>query len=80
LQLVFSFRLLFYLSERPFRYAPLSSGLDIVRKTLSQHEIECLERELDKVRDAAAGSSSGVFGPQSLTWQIAVESAAHCLA
>src|SRR5712691_5449477 len=25
--------------ERSFRYAPLSSGLDIVRKTLSQHEI-----------------------------------------
>src|SRR6516165_2747546 len=24
-------------SERIFRYAPLSSGLDIVRKTLSQH-------------------------------------------
>src|ERR1700732_532805 len=26
-------------SERSFRYAPLASGLDIVRKTLSQHEI-----------------------------------------
>src|SRR6516225_3733663 len=26
-------------SQRSFRYAPLSSGLDIVRKTLSQHEI-----------------------------------------
>jgi hypothetical protein len=26
-------------SERLFRYAPLSSGLDMVRKTLSQHEI-----------------------------------------
>ena len=25
--------------ERSFRYAPLSSGLEIVRKTLSQHEI-----------------------------------------
>ncbi len=25
--------------ERTFRYAPLSSGLDIVRKTLGQHEI-----------------------------------------
>jgi hypothetical protein len=24
---------------RSFRYAPLSSGLDIVRKTLGQHEI-----------------------------------------
>ncbi len=26
-------------AERSFRYAPLSSGLDIVRETLSQHEI-----------------------------------------
>jgi hypothetical protein len=26
-------------TERSFRYAPLSSGLEIVRKTLSQHEI-----------------------------------------
>jgi hypothetical protein len=26
-------------AERSFRYAPLSSGLDIVRKTLSQHEL-----------------------------------------
>ena len=27
-------------SERSFRYASLSSGLDIVRKTLSQQEID----------------------------------------
>src|SRR6516164_9270955 len=31
-------------SERSFRYAPLSSGLDIVRKTLGQHEIATLYR------------------------------------
>jgi len=30
-------------TERSFRYAPLSSGLDIVRKTLSQHEIATIE-------------------------------------
>jgi hypothetical protein len=30
-------------AERPFRYAPLSSGLDIVRKTLSQHEIATIQ-------------------------------------
>src|SRR6266568_8626739 len=30
-------------TERSFRYAPLSSGLDIVRKTLSQHEIATLQ-------------------------------------
>ena len=30
-------------AEQTFRYAPLSSGLDIVRKTLSQHEIATLQ-------------------------------------
>jgi hypothetical protein len=30
-------------SERAFRYAPLSSGLDIVRKTLGQHEIATVQ-------------------------------------
>jgi len=30
-------------SDRSFRYAPLSSGLDIVRKTLGQHEIATLQ-------------------------------------
>jgi hypothetical protein len=30
-------------SEQTFRYAPLSSGLDIVRKTLSQHEIATVQ-------------------------------------
>jgi ERF superfamily len=30
-------------AERTFRYAPLSSGLDIVRKTLSQHEIATVQ-------------------------------------
>jgi hypothetical protein len=30
-------------SERSFRYAPLSTGLDIVRKTLGQHEIATLQ-------------------------------------
>src|SRR5437868_7469541 len=30
-------------SGRSFRYAPLSSGLDIVRKTLSQHEIAAVQ-------------------------------------
>ena len=29
--------------EHGFRYAPLSSGLDIVRKTLGQHEIATLQ-------------------------------------
>ena len=30
-------------SQRSFRYAPLSNGLDIVRKTLSQHEIATVQ-------------------------------------
>jgi hypothetical protein len=30
-------------TERSFRYAPLSSGLDILRKTLSQHEIATVQ-------------------------------------
>jgi ERF superfamily len=30
-------------SERSFRYAPLASGLDIVRKTLGQHEIATMQ-------------------------------------
>ena len=35
-------------SERSFRYAPLSSGLDIVRKTLSHHEIATVQiRRMD---------------------------------
>src|SRR5262245_39557621 len=38
--------------ERTFRYAPLSSGLDIVRKTLGQHEIATLQTT---VIDQAAG-------------------------
>src|SRR5262245_11096604 len=37
-------------SERSFRYAPLSSGLDIVRKTLSQHEIATVQTtSIDKI-------------------------------
>jgi hypothetical protein len=30
-------------AEQTFRYAPLSSGLDIVRKTLSQHAIATVQ-------------------------------------
>jgi hypothetical protein len=30
-------------AERSFRYAPLSSGLDVVRKTLGQHEIATVQ-------------------------------------
>jgi hypothetical protein len=41
--------------ERSFRYAPLSSGLDIVRKTLGQHEIATVQTT---VVDQASGMVS----------------------
>src|SRR3984957_3683780 len=40
-------------AERSFRYAPLSSGLDIVRKTLGQHEIATVQTT---AIDQAAGT------------------------
>src|SRR5262249_15419070 len=40
--------------ERSFRYAPLSSGLDIVRKTLGQHEIATLQMQTTAI-DQSAG-------------------------
>ena len=42
-------------AERSFRYAPLSSGLDIVRKTLSQQEIATVQTT---AVDQAAGCPS----------------------
>src|SRR4029450_4074917 len=39
-------------TERSFRYAPLASGLDIVRKTLGQHEIATVQTT---AIDVAAG-------------------------
>ena len=36
-------------ADRTFRYAPLSTGLDIVRKTLGRHEIAAIQStEIDK--------------------------------
>ncbi len=40
-------------AERSFRYAPLSSGLDIIRKTLSRHEIAAIQTT---AIDAASGT------------------------
>ena len=42
-------------AEQTFRYAPLSSGLDIVRKTLGQHEIATVQTT---AIDQAAGMVS----------------------
>ena len=49
-------------SERSFRYAPLSSGLDIVRKTLSQHEIAT-------VQTTTIDESVGSFG-SARSWRM----------
>jgi hypothetical protein len=46
-------------SERSFRYAPLWSGLDIVRKTLSQHEIATVQTT--SIDETAASSGSARF-------------------
>src|ERR1700730_213984 len=47
--------------DRSFRYAPLASGLDIVRKTLGQHEIAT-------VQSTAIDQSAGLL---SLTTMLA---------
>jgi hypothetical protein len=53
--------------EQTFRYAPLSSGLDIVRKTLSQHEIATVQTT---AIDQAAGivSLTTVLAHSSGEW------------
>ena len=43
-------------AEQTFRYAPLSSGLDIVRKTLGQHEIATVQTTA--IDQAPASSTS----------------------
>ena len=46
-------------SERSFRYAPLSSGLDIVRKTLSQYEIATVQTtSIDETAGIVRGAIS----------------------
>jgi uncharacterized protein (DUF2236 family) len=48
--------------------APISQDIEIV-------EAQALERELELVRIAAAGSLEGVFGPRSMTWHVDREAA-----
>jgi hypothetical protein len=45
--------------ERPFRYAPLSSAFDIVRKTLGQHEIATVQTTA--IDQTAAGANLVFF-------------------
>jgi aromatic ring hydroxylase len=53
-------------AERSFRYAPLSSGLDIVRKTLGQHEIAT-------VQTTAIDQSAGVVNLTTMLAQSAAD-------
>src|SRR5262245_19284066 len=54
-------------AQRSFRYAPLSSGLDIVRKSLGRHEIAAIQTT---AIDATAGlvRLSTVLGHSSGEW------------
>src|SRR5262249_23860250 len=53
--------------ERSFRYAPLSSGLDIVRKTLGQHEIATVQTTASSSANlnGLQGSSAAICPPRS---------------
>jgi hypothetical protein len=61
--------------ERSFRYAPLASGLDIVRKTLGQHEIAtvqttAIDQTVGMVNlTTATPNFMGIFGGESVTPQ-----------
>src|SRR5262249_55902613 len=53
--------------ERTFRYAPLASGLDIVRKTLGQHEIAIIQTTaIDK--EAQAVNLTTILAHASGEW------------
>ena len=60
--------------ERSFRYAPLSSGLEIVRKTLSQHEIATVQTTaIDpaaRSRQSDDGVGAFVRGMDCLDWPV----------
>jgi hypothetical protein len=54
-------------AERSFRYASLASGLDIVRKTLGQHEIATVQTTaIDK--DAGTVNLTTVLAHSSGEW------------
>ena len=47
-------------SDRTFRYASLSSGLDIVRKTLGKHEIATVQTTVNRQRGGAHSSDDRI--------------------
>ena len=46
-----------------------------LREDVQRADAESLERELNRVRAAATGSRAGIFGPQSVIWQVDREAA-----
>ena len=48
-------------ADRTFRYAPLSSGLDIVRKSLGRHEIATIQ-STESIRKPASFASRPSLG------------------
>jgi len=70
-------------ADRTFRYAPLSSGLDIVRKGLGRHEIATIQStEIDKEAGllrltTILAHSSGVVGMAGVPDQRCRLGAAH---
>ena len=63
-------------SERSFRYAPLSTGLDIVRKVLGQHEIATFQTTVID-QDIQTVSLTTVLAHSSGEW-IASDWPARC--
>ena len=55
-------------AERSFRYAPLSSGLDIVRKTLGQHEIATVQTHVPSTRTAGLVRLTTMLAHASGEW------------
>ena len=61
-------------TEQTFRYAPLSSGLDVVRKILGQHEIATVQTpSIDK----GAGIINLTYGPGACLGAISETSTPH---
>jgi hypothetical protein len=54
-------------ADRTFRYAPFSSGLDIVRKSLGRHEIATIQStEIDQDNGLLYGAR---LGSEDLDWE-----------
>jgi hypothetical protein len=65
-------------TEKKFHYAPLSSGLEIVRKTLSQHQIAMMQTTCIDETGGLVHLST-VLAHASGEWIAAPEPAQSCL-